>query len=383
MNPHSLGTQPLPPGLSFESAGPYLQLLQSLPAALYTCDAQGYIQFYNEAAVQLWGREPEIGKDLWCGSWRIYRTDGSPVDLDTCPMAIALKEQRPVLGEEIVVERPDGLRRNVLPHPQPIFDRNGKLQGASNLLVDITDYKRLKEAHHRLEVLNADLEQFAYAASHDLQEPLRKIQTYASRLCATSMDQLSEKGKGDLMKVCESAERMMNLIKGLLHYSHKTNTEDDFVTVDLEEVLSHVQEDLELVIQQKGARIQHDPLPPIQGIPLQINQLFYNLVNNSLKFSRPGIPPEIRITCLRKTQEEEGSDFLEIRIADNGIGFDAQHSGRIFKLFQRLNSPDAYSGTGIGLALCKKIVANHRGEITATAEAGQGAVFCIRLPVKQ
>lgn len=117
------------------------QLLQALPAAVYTCDASGYIQLYNKAAVELWGREPVIGEDLWCGSWKIYREDGTPLALDECPMAITLKEGKRVEGEEIIIEKPNGERRHIMPYPQPIFDDSGMIVGAINMLLDITDKK--------------------------------------------------------------------------------------------------------------------------------------------------------------------------------------------------------------------------------------------------
>jgi PAS domain S-box-containing protein len=120
----------------------YKKIIEGLPTAVYVCDTEGRITFYNEASAELWGRRPVIGKDLWCGSWKIYRPDGSPMGLDECPMAIALKEGRPVKGVEIVVERPDGVRLNVLPHPKPIFNSYGKIVGAVNMLVDITAKKK-------------------------------------------------------------------------------------------------------------------------------------------------------------------------------------------------------------------------------------------------
>src|SRR5688572_4092508 len=137
-----------------EADNRYAQLVHSLPAAIYTCDADGYIKIFNKAAVDLWGREPEPGKELWCGSWKIYNTDGSPMPLDSCPMAIALKEKRPVYGAEIVVERPDGTRRNVLPHPRPIFNAQGKVIEAVNMLVDVTERRRReKNEKNKLEKL--------------------------------------------------------------------------------------------------------------------------------------------------------------------------------------------------------------------------------------
>ncbi|MDB6005493.1 MAG: Histidine kinase, partial [Prosthecobacter sp.] len=148
----------------------YRSLIQSLPAAVYTCDCEGYIQLYNAAAVELWGRQPEIGKDVWCGSWRLYRPDGSVLDLASCPMARTLSSGRPVRGEEIIVERPDGTRRHVLPYPDPILDSEGRVTGGVNILLDITERKRtemlLREAKDTAELASQSKDRFLAVLSH-------------------------------------------------------------------------------------------------------------------------------------------------------------------------------------------------------------------------
>jgi PAS domain S-box-containing protein len=352
----------------------YYQLLQSLPAAIYTCDNYGYVKLYNQAAVTLWGREPKSGQELWCGSWRIYKLDGSLLPLDECPMAIALKEKRAVTGEEIVIERPDGERRHVLPHPQPLYNNDGEMIGAVNMLVDITDHKKTNEMNRQLLHFNEQLEQFAYAASHDMQEPLRKISTFASLLEDRNCDQLDDSGKTYLKKISNSVDRMSDIINDLLNYTRESKRRENIVAVDLNEIVKNVLSDLELIIHQKNATFLVDTLPSIRAMPNQITRLFYNLFSNSLKFSKETETPAIKVTV------KQTSTFLEICIQDNGIGFDPKYAEKIFGLFQRLNDRKSYTGTGIGLSLCKKIVENHGGEILAHSKPDEGALFIIRLP---
>ena len=380
------------------------ELIEGLPAAIYTCDAEGRITFYNNAAAELWGRKPIIGKDLWCGSWKIYRTDGTLLPLDECPMAITLKEGRPVNGEEIVVERPDGMIVNVLPHPKPIFDSSGKISGAINLLVDITEKKKreqaLRESEKKyrelanslegkverrtleLKIRNEELEQYAQVASHDLQEPLRKIQTFANLLEKNIDDKTAV--KKNLEKINSSADRMATLIKDVLKYSQFSTNDELFVAIDLNKVFENVKQDFELLIEQKQAIITHSELPVIKGIPIQFHQLFSNLIGNAIKFNNQ--IPVIEITSEKVNGEvkkypqlKSGHDYYKIAFKDNGIGFEPQYAEQIFKLFQRLN--DTKSGTGIGLAVCKKIVENHKGHIAVLSEANKGTTFIIFLPI--
>jgi light-regulated signal transduction histidine kinase (bacteriophytochrome) len=232
---------------------------------------------------------------------------------------------------------------------------------------------------------NQDLEQFAYVASHDLQEPLRKIQVF-SQLAESNM---ADPALFDLYnrKIFASAERMTALIKSVLNYSRLTNINEPFHAIDLQQVIEQIQLDFELLIQEKKARIVAVDLPVIQGIPLQINQLFSNLISNALKFCDQA--PSISITAtLRKSgtlplpvELPANQNYMELAVADNGIGFDPQYAPKIFTIFKRLHAQKDYQGTGIGLALCKKIVENHAGVITVESEIGRGTTFFIYLPV--
>lgn len=630
-------------------------IIQALPAAVYTCDANGYILTYNKAAVDLWGREPETGKDVWCGSWKAYEQDGTPLLPDQCPMAITLKKGKDVHDHEIIIESPDGVKRNVMSHPKLLYNAAGKVTGAINTLIDITEFKNIEERNghfkaivhssddaiisktldgiitswnngaerlfgytakevigepitriippdrlneeprilerlkrgeridhfetkritkngrlldislsispiknskgvitgaskiarditaqkraeqqlreseqrtrdseerlrlateaaniglwdidiptgitlstpenrkimgyseteqwnlerfmqivhpadfHRvnqaleqglksgsisyearivrsdnterwirvngtiifdknhtpirmlgtvlditdqkkakeelekmvlartselqttnsaLEKSNHELEQFAYIASHDLQEPLRKIQTFADMVKEHLHD--SKLTERYFEKINASAKRMSKLINDVLNYSRLTKTGEQFLRADLNKVLKDVLSDYELLIEQKQATITFTDLPTIKGIPLQLHQLFANLISNSLKFAET--KPHITINSKILSPEEahayeqlkEGVTYVQLVFKDNGIGFEQQYAEQIFIIFQRLNNQRAYSGTGIGLALCKKIVDHHDGIITAHSELGKGATFTAILPV--
>lgn len=634
----------------------YLQIIQGLPAAIYTCDANGYIATYNQAAINLWGREPVIGKDKWCGFYKAYTIDGTPVSHEQSPMATTLQQGREINEVELVIERPDGQIRNVLFNPRAFLNSHGHVIGGVNMLtditernnieernrhftaivhssddaiisktldgiitswntsaerifgytsqemigtpiiriipndrldeepkilerlkngeridhfetkritkdgrlldislsispvknskgviigaskiarditaqkiaeqrireseekvrvseerlslaveiaemgmwdldlttgltttspehrkilgysksvqwsnalfmqmihpadrnrvelafqnalktgkityeariirnenterwirvngttiynkkhqpvrllgtvLDITDQKKVKEelenmvlartselltSNSALEKSNHELEQFAYIASHDLQEPLRKIQTFADMV----KEHLGNKEMAEkyFNKINISAKRMSNLINDVLNYSRLSKTGEQFEKTDLNKILKDVLSDYELLIEQKKAVITNSNLPAIQGIPLQLHQLFGNLISNSLKFAE--VNPQIAITAQTLSAKEvqkyphlsEDRAYVQLTFKDNGIGFEQQHADQIFIIFQRLNNQRTYSGTGIGLALCKKIVDHHDGIITAKSEPEQGATFTVILPVE-
>jgi light-regulated signal transduction histidine kinase (bacteriophytochrome) len=224
---------------------------------------------------------------------------------------------------------------------------------------------------------NAELEQFASIASHDLQEPLRKVQTFAAQLTATESDRLSEQGQDFLRRMSDAAGRMRALIDDLLMFSRVSTKGRPFVAVDLGEIVAQVQMDLELAIDESGAQVSIAALPVVQADPVQLGQLLQNLLGNALKFRREGVVPEVDVTA------SVSDGVAELTIRDNGLGFDPQYATRIFRAFERLQGTSAYPGTGIGLALCRKIVERHQGTITADGEVGRGATFTVRLPVEQ
>jgi PAS domain S-box-containing protein len=263
--------------------------------------------------------------------------------------------------------------------------------GFTKVTRDLTERKLAEDLMRQhtaeLEIKNQQLEQFAYIASHDLQEPLRKIQTFVQVL-DKKIDN-TEARQRYIEKIKSSAKRMGELIQSVLNYSRLSQTDQLWVSTDLNLILENVKTDYELLIIEKNAVIESDPLPSVKGIPHQLSQLFANLIGNSLKFVND--KPIIAITAnIKKAQDfqsthpraDESKRYLELNFKDNGIGFEQQYAEKIFTIFQRLNSREEYAGTGIGLALCKRIVDNHHGFISATGEAGNGATFHVYLPIE-
>jgi signal transduction histidine kinase len=244
---------------------------------------------------------------------------------------------------------------------------NARLQSANALLRHAAELARS----------NAELEQFASIASHDLQEPLRKVQTFAAQVRATESDRLSEQGQDFLRRMSEAAGRMRALIDDLLTFSRVSTQAKPFAAVDLDAVVSPVLADLEVAIEESGARIDVGPLPTVEADATQMRQLLLNLIGNALKFRREGVAPEVVVRA------HVADGVAELTIADNGLGFDPQFATRIFRAFERLHGASAYPGTGIGLALCRKIVERHHGTLTADGVEGEGATFTIRLPLQQ
>jgi signal transduction histidine kinase len=237
----------------------------------------------------------------------------------------------------------------------------------------------LKELNQNLKISNDDLQQFAHVASHDLKEPIRKIKTFGLRLRDEYESVLPEHALGFLDKILSATDRVYSMIDGVLSYSTVTSQDQPTVSVDLNEILKNIQTDLEVLINERKATLTVTELPTIQGAPVLIYQLFYNLVNNSLKFSKKDVPPVIDISSTITTFER--NEFARVVISDNGIGFSPENSDRIFSTFMRLNSKDKYEGTGLGLALCKKIVQRHGGAISAKGRKNQGAEFTVLLPI--
>ncbi|RYZ23418.1 MAG: hypothetical protein EOO10_21050, partial [Chitinophagaceae bacterium] len=252
--------------------------------------------------------------------------------------------------------------------------------------------QELQEANVHLQQSNESLRQFASIASHDLQEPLRKIKLFAA-LLDRRFPKNSATEESDLVnKIHIASDRMSQLIKEVLQYSKLAYDARKFVPTNLDAILKNVLSDLDLLISEKKAAIHYtEALPTIEAIPLQMHQLFSNLLTNALKFHKTSENPEIVILCKAVSASEAGEfpakraelTYLEIKIADNGIGFEPGYADQIFQLFERLHSVDEYEGTGLGLALCKKIVENHNGEIYGVSSEGSGASFYVVLPVTQ
>ena len=229
--------------------------------------------------------------------------------------------------------------------------------------------------------INQELETFAYISSHDLQEPLRKIQTFSSWMKVNELDTISPKGKEYLQKIETSAYRMQRLIQDLLQYSRTTTSNLDFEETTLEEIVLPVLEDLMEEINRSNARVEVKGNGRLLVIKFQFRQLLYNLLSNSLKFARNNVAPNITISLFyEEANEIFDAPHFRLEYSDNGIGFDNQYSERIFTLFQRLSSEEKVAGTGVGLTIVRKIVNNHGGTISAFGKANEGAIFIVRLP---
>ncbi|OKL40417.1 sensor histidine kinase [Pontibacter flavimaris] len=370
-----------------ESENRINSIIQTAVDGIITIDTRGVIEMVNPAAARLFQYEereligqkinmlmPEPDRSLHDNYMQHYHETG---------------EKRIIgIGREV-----SGLKKNGMVFPlylsiSEIYLTDRKVY--TGFVHDITQQKlseeRLRRYAAELERSNRELQDFAYVSSHDLQEPLRKIQAFGDRLKTKEYEKLSDQGKDYVDRMLNAASRMQNLINDLLDFSRVTSRAKPYVVVDLEKVLEEVLSDLEIVIEKTGARITRTHLPAIEGDPTQMRQLFQNLISNAIKFSKEGVTPEISVTA-RELQPKAhltatpGDELVEIRIQDNGIGFDEKYLDRIFNIFQRLEG-QKYEGSGIGLAICRKIAVRHGGEITAHSQAGVGTTFIITLAKK-
>ncbi len=305
-----------------------------------------------------------------------------------------IQSGKPILNREEPAVTAEGKLIWLSTTKVPLRDLSGKFIGLVCVSSDISERKAAEEKLRmfaaQLERSNDELRDFASVASHDLQEPLRKIQAFSDRLQAKCSDSLGEVGRDYLGRIQGAAARMQILIQDLLTLSRISSKAQPFVMVDLHQVIKGVLSDLELRIEQTGALIEVGHLTPIEADPLQMRQLFQNLISNALKFQAPGKRPEISISSkLLLMQDHQipgacpGEEVCRIMVKDNGIGFEEQFTEQIFAVFQRLHSRQAYEGTGIGLAVCRKIANRHGGSIVAKSTLGEGSTFIVTLPIKQ
>ncbi|MEO6903821.1 MAG: PAS domain S-box protein [Bacteroidia bacterium] len=505
----------------------YRDVVQGLPVAVFTCDAEGKIMLYNSKAVDLWGKEPKISQDKWHQFWKIYKINGAELTEYECALSKILRGVKTTVSENLLLENINGIRRIIKFYPQATFDNAGKIMGAVIMLIDITESqiaeRKLRESEARFRIVantapvmiwmtdvkencifinknwsdftgmsvkdalnngwttvvhpddmhatnnafkkahetfspysyelrikrkdgkyswildhavprfsaegeflgyigssidiekdknikqqlenhvkertialrksndqllrtNKELEQFAYVSSHDLQEPLRKIQTY-SQLLSSKMENAKEEEKNYLLKINNSAHRMSCLIKDLLDFSRLSKIDEQFVDTDLNKIFKNIIDDFEVLIKQRNAKINIQNLPTIKVIPVQINQLFYNLISNAIKFSEKdpvidicfSIPVKKDFLNYKLDASVKDKKYIKITIKDNGIGFEQKYAEQVFIIFQRLNDRKKYAGTGIGLAICKKIIENHNGFIFAESIVNKGTKFTLFL----
>ncbi len=363
-------------------------LIECLPQRVFFKDRNSVFLFVNSIFAGDFGLKPEqlVGKS----------------DLDFFPRELAEKyraddkrimdQRKAETIEEMNVV--GDMARYVEVVKAPVVDDNGEVMGLLGVFTDITERKMaegtLKDFAARLERSNRELQDFAYVASHDLQEPLRKVSVFGERLKAKCGEVLGDEGKDYLDRMQKATARMQGLINDLLSFSRVTTKSQPFAPVDLNEVLREVLTDLEARIEQSGGRVEAGPLPTIDAEPLHMRQLLQNLIGNALKFRKPDTQPVIKVAGeVGKHPPAPGSrsaaprEMVRLTVSDNGIGFDEKYTERIFQVFQRLHSRAEYEGTGMGLAITRKIVEHHRGEVTARSKPGEGATFIVLLPVKQ
>jgi len=351
-------------------------ILESAGEGIYGIDTKGNHTMVNQAAVQMLGYEVRelIGRHSH-SIWHHTRADGTPYPQEQCRIYAALRDGVVKRITDEVFWRKDGNPFPVDYTVAPIWEKGGII-GAVIVFRDITERRRAEEglikAMADLARSNSDLEQFAYAISHDLQAPLRSMSGFAQILLENYRGRLDEEADKYVGFIVRSAERMQRMIEDILAYSRAGARTGEFSSVDFEPVLDRAIKNLHASIEESGAVITRGPLPTVKADRSQMVTLFQNLIGNAIKFSSG--TPRVHVSAARKGMEWVFS------VRDNGIGIDPEQFGRVFILFQRLHTSQEYPGTGIGLAICKKIVERHGGRIWVESEAGQGSTFYFSLP---
>ena len=282
------------------------------------------------------------------------------------------------------IARPDGGLRTIHCEGVVLTDPEGNVTAMAGTGHDITERlaaeHALKVANQELLRRNRELQQFANAASHDLQEPLRKVSSFSELLLTEFSEGLNEEGRFYLERMRDAAMRMSSLIRDLLSFSHATDDGQAYQVVDLGAVMREVLSALEITIKESGARVWAGKLPRTEADPIQMVQLLQNLVSNAIKFTRAGVPAEVHVRGRISRDRSSGVPYCRLSVSDNGIGFDEKYLDRILAPFQRLHAPNEYPGTGMGLAICRRIVQAHGGTISASSRPGIGSTFVVTLP---
>ncbi|OQP40773.1 hypothetical protein A4H97_14235 [Niastella yeongjuensis] len=365
-----------------ESHKEFQFLMDFMPQIIWVTSPDGYITYYNKKWYDYTGLTFEQSKGN--GWTKVFHPDDQIQAWKKWWHSLTTGEPYEI---EYRCRRFDGQYRWFLGRALPLRDDKGTIVKWFGTSTDIHDQKKfseilenqVEERTRELQRSNEDLQQFAHVASHDLKEPVRKIKTFISNVQQEFGVHLDEACRFYLSRVQVAANRMLLMIDGVLTYSTISALEELYEPVDLNGVIRNVESDLEVGIQQKQATIHYTHLPVLEGAPLMLHQVFYNLISNSLKFARIDAAPVINITSA--IIEQKGKPFARIVLEDNGIGFEQKYAEKIFGTFTRLHSKDKYEGAGLGLSLCKKIIERHGGSITAQP-AQSGAIFVIELPIK-
>ncbi|AKD57182.1 ATP-binding protein [Spirosoma radiotolerans] len=391
-----------------QSEQQYKQVTNSLPLLIFSMTSTGRLTYVNQGFTNFLGKSME---ELNEESWLRHFHDEDYIDL-TRIWADSIAAGLPFKGEGRLRNRLTGSYVWHLVSATPLRDASQEVIHWTGFLADIDvqkgieqtlrDNEELRQNKSQLETSqqqladdigelsrsNTELSQFAYVASHDLQEPLRKIQAFSSMLTEQYGPALDSNAQDIIRRMQMATGRMQELIRGLLAYSRLNTEKHSFHVVSLSALVAEVQGDLETAIRDRNAQIQVDALPVIQGNTLQLRQLFQNLLSNALKFTPSDRSPIVRVNTRTVPADQlpipiagKSTSYLEVSVVDNGIGFDDKYVDRIFNLFQRLHGRSEYAGTGIGLAICKKVVDNHGGYLTARSQPGKGATFLVYLPM--
>ena len=371
-------------------------ILNSAANGICGFDPQGRATFVNAAAARVMGWKIE---ELAGKSEEAIFFPAKPRGLKDGP-ALLKDAKGDYLPEQIFYRR-DGSSFPAEYVRTPIKE-NDRVVGTVVTFKDITERKQAEDKlNHKAAELarsNRELEQFAFVASHDLQEPLRKIQAFGDRLKVKCEAVQLDEGKDYLERMQSAAARMQTLINDLLTFSRVISSSQPFVSVDLGAVTAEVLVDLEVRIEKTSAQVMVSKLPKLQADPMQMRQLLQNLIGNALKFQSPGAVPQIKIDAqlIQRDQLQEGTvlpnpsptaspddKFCVLTVQDNGIGFEEQYLDKVFAVFQRLHGRSEYEGTGVGLAVCRRITERHGGLITAQSKPGEGSIFIVILPMQQ
>jgi PAS domain S-box-containing protein len=359
-----------------ESERRFREMIDALPAAIYTTDAEGRLTHFNPAAVEMSGRTPELGTDQWCVSWKLYNPDGTPLPHDKCPMAISLKEGRAVRGAEAIAERPDGSRVWFAPFPTPILDDEGHVVGGINMLVDITERK---QAEHALQEADRRKNEFLATLAHELRNPLNPIRNAVESLRIKGPPEPELEQLRDIID--RQVRHLTRLVDDLLDINRIARDQIDLhkQPVELTDVINAAVEMSRPLIDQSGhelsVRLPDDPVW-LDGDPARLAQVLMNLLNNAAKYTEPG--GQIWLDAERHDGQ------VAIRVTDTGIGIAPEKLGNLFDLFYQADRSMERSGggLGIGLALVQRFVEMHGGAVTAHSEGpGMGSQFVVRLPV--